>query len=134
MRWIHLSLAVAFLASCEPAVRQPPKRPNTELIAGGYERHPPDKPLAIQFNPDGSYRIAKEKGQLESSSNEGEGTYTVDGDTLTLEATKGMCSEAGQAKGTYKVVLSKIGVRFTKVDDSCERRSHFDGQTWWRIH
>jgi hypothetical protein len=123
------------LAACQPEVRAPPKRPNTELIAGSYERHAPDKPLAIALNSDGSYRIAKDKAQLESSSNEGEGTYTLDGDSLTLEATKGMCAEAAGTKtGTYKVVLSKIGVRFTKVDDSCERRAHFDGQTWWRIH
>jgi hypothetical protein len=134
MRWSPLPFALLLLAACDPKVQAPPKRPNTELIAGSYERHAPDKPLAIEFNSDGSYRIAKEKAQLDSSSNEGEGTYTVDGDSLTLEATKGMCTEAGAAKGTYKVVLSKIGVRFTKVDDACERRSHFDGQTWWRIH
>ena len=34
--------------------------------------------------------------------------------------------------GTYKVVISKIGIRFTKVDDACERRSRIDGETWYR--
>lgn len=43
-------------------------------------------------------------------------------------------AEAASTKqGTYKIVLSKIGVRFTKVTDSCERRSAYDGQTWWRV-
>ena len=36
-------------------------------------------------------------------------------------------------EGTYKVVISKIGIRFTKVDDACERRAKIDGETWYRI-
>ncbi len=35
--------------------------------------------------------------------------------------------------GTYQVVVSKIGIRFKKLDDSCAERSRLDGQTWWRI-
>jgi len=29
-------------------------------------------------------------------------------------------------------VVSRIGVHFTKVEDSCQRRAAIDGQTWWR--
>jgi len=29
-------------------------------------------------------------------------------------------------------VISKIGIRFTKVDDPCADRSKIDGQTWYR--
>jgi hypothetical protein len=47
---------------------------------------------------------------------------------------QGMCAErAGDQTGVYTVVISKIGIHFTKVEDSCERRSSIDGQTWWRI-
>ena len=45
---------------------------------------------------------------------------------------RGMCAD-GPKVGVYKVVISKVGIRFTKVEDSCERRAKMDGQTWWRL-
>lgn len=121
-------------AGCPSKDPVPPKRPNTELIAGSYERHQPDGETAIRFQPDGGYRIAKNRMQFDVEPAVGTGTYTIDKDTLTIEASKGMCAEsAGTKTGTYKVVLSKIGIRFTKISDTCERRSKFDGQTWWRV-
>ena len=67
------------------------------------------------------------------------GPFEPDGDELVLSAQAGMCGDgAPQAGGTgarvatYRVVISKIGIRFTKLSDSCERRAMFDGQTWWR--
>lgn len=126
--------ALAFATGCPPKDPVPPKRPNTELIAGAYERHQPDGETAIRFQPDGGYRIAKNRMQFDVEPPEGTGTYTIDKDTLTIEASKGMCAEAaGTRTGTYKIVLSKIGIRFTKITDTCERRSRFDGQTWWRL-
>ena len=35
--------------------------------------------------------------------------------------------------GTYKVVISKVGIHFTKVNDDCADRSKIDGQTWFRV-
>ena len=35
--------------------------------------------------------------------------------------------------GVYKVVISKVGIHFQKVQDSCDQRAKIDGQTWWRI-
>jgi len=130
-----LTLAVVILESGCPAKDPiPPKRPNTELIAGSYERHQPDGETAIRFQPDGGYRIAKSRAQFDVEPAIGTGTYTIEKDTLTIEASKGMCAEsAGTKTGTYRIVLSKIGIRFTKISDSCERRSKFDGQTWWRF-
>lgn len=130
-----LTLAAVVLGSGCPAKDPiPPKRPNTELIAGSYERHQPDGETAIRFQPDGGYRIAKNRMQFDVEPAVGTGTYTIDKDTLTIEASKGMCAEsAGTKTGTYKIVLSKIGIRFTKLSDACERRSKFDGQTWWRV-
>jgi hypothetical protein len=134
VRAVLLLGIVVATTGCPPKDPIPPKRPNTELIAGSYERHQPDGETAIRFQPDGGYRIAKNRMQFDVEPPIGTGTYTIDKDTLTIEASTGMCAESNATKtGTYKVVLSKIGVRFTKVSDSCERRSKFDGQTWWRL-
>jgi hypothetical protein len=128
-------LTLLAVAGCPEPQRQPPKRPNTELITGIYERHKPDGDTAIRFDPDGTYRVAKTRMQFDVEPAVGTGTYKVDGDQLTLSADKGQCAETGGTKvGTYKIVLSKIGVRFTKVTDACERRSAYDGQTWWRVN
>jgi len=125
---------VLVLSACPAAPKPPPKRPNTDLIAGIYERHKPDGDTAIRFDPGGSYRIAKNRMQFDVEPPVGTGTYKLDGDQLTMTADKGQCTDAPTTRaGTYKVVLSKIGVRFTKVTDACERRSAYDGQTWWRV-
>jgi hypothetical protein len=42
-----------------------------------------------------------------------------------------MC-KAGVA-GVYKIVLSKVGIHFTKVQDACDDRAKIDGQTWFRV-
>lgn len=131
MRW--LIPAVVLLAGCPEKQPVPPKPPNTALIAGVYERHKPDGETAIRFDPDGGYRIAKNREQFDVEPAVGTGTYKIDGDTLTLTADKGQCKDGGSREGTYKVVLSRIGIRFTKVSDSCEERSRYDGQTWWRV-
>ena len=97
----------------------PPKRPNTEMINGEYERHPPDGTAAMRLRADGSYRIAKTKGELDKDPAIVEGHYTLDKDLLTLTAEKGACADDELAKvSVYKVVLSKIGIHFTKVDDN----------------
>jgi hypothetical protein len=112
----------------------PPKAPNTELIVGEYERHPPDGETAVRFRGDGSVRLAKTRAQLDADPPLALGTWKVDGPTLTLTYDQGMCADrAGDRSGTYKVVISRIGIRFTKLEDSCERRAAIDGQTWWRI-
>ncbi|MBA3465212.1 MAG: hypothetical protein H0T46_35100 [Deltaproteobacteria bacterium] len=127
-------LFAVLLAACPAAQPIPPKRPNTELITGVYERHKPDGETAIRFDASGSYRVAKNRMQFDIEPPVQTGTYKVAGDQLTLIAGKGQCAESsGTKEGVYKIVLSKIGIRFTKVSDSCERRAAYDGQTWWRV-
>jgi hypothetical protein len=112
----------------------PPKKPNTELIVGEFERHKPDGETAVVFGADGSLKLAKNKGELEHTPHLADGSWKLDGDQLTLSYDKGQCADSeGTKTGTYKVVISKIGVRFKKVEDSCADRSRLDGQTWWRI-
>jgi uncharacterized protein (TIGR03066 family) len=128
MRW----LTPILLAACSSgaAERVPPKAPNTELIVGTFERRPPDGTTVARFQGDGTVTIAHDAATLDRK-NLAVGTYKLDGAQLTLSYTSGeMCKPS--ETGTYKVVISKIGIRFTKVDDPCADRSKIDGQTWYR--
>jgi hypothetical protein len=130
-----LSAAALALGACasEPHA-VPPKRPNNELIIGEYERHKPDGEAALRFRGDGSVRLAKTRALLDTEPPLATGSWKLDGNRLTVTYDKGVCSEhAGDQAGVYTVVISKIGIHFTKAEDHCERRSSIDGQTWWRI-
>jgi hypothetical protein len=130
-----LTAVVAALAACEPPrPAAPAKAPNTELIIGEYERHPPDGETAIRFRADGSVRLARTKALLDTDPPLAAGTWKLDGGRLSLTFDSGMCNDApSERSGVYTVVISRIGIRFTKVEDDCQRRSAIDGQTWWRI-
>jgi hypothetical protein len=134
-RWLPATVVLATLSSCEPQRPvAPTKAPNTELIVGEYERHPPDGETAIRFRADGSLRLARNKAQLDTDPPLAAGTWKIDGGRLTLTYDSGICNDSpGEKSGVYTVVISRIGIRFTKVEDSCQRRSAIDGQTWWRI-
>ncbi|MBA2540394.1 MAG: hypothetical protein H0V17_12210 [Deltaproteobacteria bacterium] len=126
-------LIVFLLAACgaEPTSRIP-KKPNTELVVGEYERRPPAGTSAFRFGSDGTYTVAKNKGEMERTPHVSEGTYKVDGDTLTFETQRGECAE--QKTGSYKVNISKIGIRFIeKIEDACDWRARLAGQTLWRL-
>jgi hypothetical protein len=136
IRWSPACLAVAAaLAACgDPRPVRLAKVPNNDLILGEYERHPPDGETAIRFRGDGSLRLAKNRFQLDADPPLAYGTWKLDADRLTLTYDAGICNERGGDKtGVYRIVISKIGIRFTKVEDSCERRSAINGQTWWRV-
>src|SRR6185436_658948 len=129
--WIAAWLVTAGqLAACayEPHA-VPLKPPNTELIVGEYERHPPEGETAIRFRADGSVRLAKNRSQLDAEPPLATGSWKLDGARLTLTYDHGVCAERpGDRAGVYSVVISKIGIHFTKVEDSCERRSAINGQ------
>lgn len=109
----------------------PPKAPNTELIVGKFERRPPAGTTAAWFRADGAVTLASKVDEIDDKPI-ASGTYKLDGDQLTLTYDKGEMCEPG-VTGTYKVVISKIGIRFTRVEDACERRSKIDSETWYRI-
>lgn len=128
MRSIVLACVLVACGKPEP---MPPKRPNTELIVGEFARRPPAGTTAARFAGDGSVTIAHEASELDSKPL-ATGRYTLDGDKLTLVYSSGEMCEAS-AEGVYTVVISRVGIRFTKVDDSCERRAKIDGETWYRV-
>ena len=106
---------VAMVLSCGGSEHAyvPPKKPNNELILGEFARRPPDGTTAARFRADGSITVAHDKNELDTKPL-ATGTYTLDKDQLTLTYTGGdMCKGGGP--GVYKVVLSKIGIRFSKV-------------------
>lgn len=131
MRYAILVVLICSCGGSEPPSRIP-KKPNDELIVGDFERHPPAGTTAYRFGSDGSFFAGKTKAEIERTPHLSEGTYKVTGDTLTFEAVRGECS-ADAKTGTYKVVISKIGIHFEKLEDSCEWRGRLTGQTLWRI-
>src|SRR5258706_919922 len=118
MRWLVL-VVVAACGSKPDA--QPPKKPNNELIVDEFERKPHDGTTIGRFRGDGSVTIAHDRASLDSK-NLAEGTYTLDKDQLTLTYSKGDMCKAGVA-GVYKIVLSRVGIHFTKVQDACDDRA-----------
>jgi hypothetical protein len=129
MRWLPLILIAACGGSSHEAVT---KAPNNELIVGSFERHPPDGTTIARFQGDGTITVAHDKASLDRK-NLAVGQFKLDGAQLTLTYTEGEMCKPNEI-GTYKVVLSKVGMRFTKVSDSCATRAKIDGQTWFRAH
>ena len=129
MRTIAILVLLAGACSEKPPP-MPPKRPNNELIVGEFERRHQEAKTAARFRADGSITVASKPDELDTKPI-AVGSYKLDGDQLQLTYDKGELCDPG-VTGTYKVVVSKIGIRFTKVDDACERRAKIDGETWYR--
>ena len=124
-------LLACVLVACGKPEPMPPKRPNTELIVGEFARRPPVGTTAARFRGDGSVVVAHDEKELDTKPL-ATGRFSLDGDKLTLTYTSGEMCPAG-VEGVYTVVISKVGIRFTKVDDNCERRAKMDGETWYRL-
>ena len=128
---MRVVLLAFVLVACGKPDPMPPKRPNNELIVGEFARRPPAGTTAARFRGDGSVVIAHEEKDLDTKPL-ASGTFKLDGDKLTLVYTSGEMCKPGE-EGTYTVVISKVGIRFTKVDDPCARRAKMDGETWYRV-
>jgi hypothetical protein len=128
---MRVTLFLLAAAACGKPEPMPPKRPNTELIVGEFARRPPAGTTAARFRGDGSVALASKADELDTKQI-ASGSFRLDGDKLTLSYDKGEMCPPG-VEGVYSVVISKIGIRFTKIDDTCERRAKIDGETWYRI-
>lgn len=128
---MRVTLFLLALAACGKPEPMPPKRPNTELVVGEFARRPPTGTTAARFRGDGSVTLASKAEELDTKPI-ATGRYRLDGDKLTLSYTSGEMCPAG-VEGVYSVVISRIGIRFTKIEDACERRAKIDGETWYRI-
>jgi len=129
----RIVLGAVLLGACGGSDHSPvpPKKPNNELIIGEFARRPPDGTTAARFRADGSVTVAHKREELDSKPLAA-GTFELQGDQLTLTYRSGTMCPTGSS-GTYKVVVSKVGIHFTKVNDDCDDRSKIDGQTWFRV-
>ncbi len=128
--WPFLVILATGCGEAEKPPVMPPKRPNQELIVGDFARKPPEGTMALRFRGNGGIAVGKDKTKLDTP--EAEGTFEIEKDQMTISFDKGELCPADQ-KGVYKVVISKLGIRFTKVDDDCEARARWDGSTFWRL-
>src|SRR5580704_13750489 len=85
------------------------KPPNDALVLGTFERRPPLGTTAIEFDKDGTVKLAHDKSKL-AKETLATGTWTVDKDScgsnstqcqLTLNYTEGECAQDGP--GTYMI-------------------------------
>jgi len=60
------------------------------------------------------------------------GTYTVDGDTVTLMRTGGVKPKGCDGKGVYKFSRNEDGLQFTLVSDACKLRKKNVTLGWHR--
>ena len=112
----------------------PPKPPNDILIVGAYARQASAGTSAVQpalsFDKEGNVKLVKDKTKLDGDTL-ATGTFTLEKDQLRLLYTEGQCVQDGP--GVYTITVSKLGIRFVKVDDACETRAHMDGEIWRRL-
>jgi len=78
----------------------------------------------VQFNADGTYRIASSIDSLEDSPVE-EGEYTLEGTLFTfISSDESTNCEAGQ-RGVYEMERSgEDGIRMVRQEDECRTRSN----------
>ena len=60
------------------------------------------------------------------------GTYTVDGDTITIMATGGMTPKGCNGNGVYRFNRARDTLRFTRVSDKCQLRVRNVTLVWHR--
>lgn len=100
-------------------------RPNNALgVDSGY--------YAVRLGDDGTYSIAwfgTNLDQLragESGMGGVDGTYTTDGNRITITDVEGFaaCTEADGVTGVYRFTLDGNQLRFATVDDTCKARAY----------
>jgi hypothetical protein len=134
-----LAVCFGFVVACGGADTQhphavPPKPSNDILIVGAYGHQggagTSGTQPALSFDKDGNVKLVKDKTKLDGDTL-ASGTYTLEKDQLRLLYTEGACAQDGP--GVYTITVSKIGIRFVKVDDACESRARMDGEIWRRL-
>jgi len=92
-----------------------------------------DTPWAIQFNGDGTFRIAHTVLRLDKAPRD-EGKFQVEGTSLILISNKDCEGSCKGLKGNYKVEFTKYDKLLLKEqDDQCLERKEVFSAAWDRI-
>jgi len=92
-----------------------------------------DIPWAIQFNEDGTFRIAHTVLRLDKLPKD-EGKFQLEGTSLILTSNKDCEGSCKGLKGTYKVEFTKYDKRLLKEqDDQCLERKEVCRADWDRV-
>jgi hypothetical protein len=112
MRSKLASSATAVLAAAALAV-------GASALEGAYE----NSGTTLTFNADGSYTVFTQGITIP-------GTYTVEGDTVTVQHPADSDQFCMGATGSYTIVETDADVTFTTVEDACEARATAMAVTW----
>jgi hypothetical protein len=112
MRVSLLSSAAAVLAAAALAA-------GASALEGAYESNG----VTLTFAADGSYTVLVQGISIP-------GTYTVEGDTLTVQHPADSDQFCMGAAGSYAMAESDEGVTLTTVEDACEARATAMAVTW----
>jgi hypothetical protein len=92
-----------------------------------------DTPWAIQFNEDGTFRIAHTVLRLDKVPRD-EGKFQVEGTSLILISNKDCEGSCKGLKGNYKVEFTKYDkLRLKEQDDQCLERKEVCRADWDRV-
>jgi hypothetical protein len=112
MRAILKSSITAALAAATLAV-------GASALEGVYE----NSGTTLTFNADGTYSVFTQGITIP-------GTYTVEGDTVTVQHPADSDQFCMGAPGSYTMVETDADVTFTTVEDACEARATAMAITW----
>ena len=77
------------------------------------------------LHPDGTFRVIRK-----SNSKLLPGTYKVNNDRITIQATPGTAPKGCDGKGVYKFVRTENRIAFTLISDSCGERKKNLARPW----
>ena len=92
-----------------------------------------DVPWAIQFNEDGTFRVAHTVLRLEKLPKD-EGKFQLEGNSLTLISNKDCAGSCKGLKGSYEVEFTKYNKLLLKEqNDQCMERKDVCRAPWDRV-
>lgn len=82
------------------------------------------------IKPDGTFQV----DLMHHGKSDAWGTYTVQGDQITVQRTGGMAPKGCRGPGVYKFKRTDDGLQFTLVSDNCKLRQKNVLQPWKAWH
>jgi DNA-binding CsgD family transcriptional regulator len=100
-------------------------QPATPFSSGAFTAQPEADVWELDLRTDGTFLMSAGSGRFE-------GTYTLNGDHLTIDDRSfGSACEGSPAPGVYRWTQSPDSLSFVTIADTCSARSRFWGRTWY---